>query len=177
MPHTPTAYTRIQGRIHDPGGREMADRPRTIRLADEEWAQVGALADAMGTSKARAVAAAVSAALEGADVCAPHTGRIQPRIHDVCAPHTAPHTPEGSAAEGADEGKGGACGGEPGTVAALEALAAQLAVKDAQIADLMAQCARKDQAIAQALEHAQQLHAMEKARPSIGQRVRALFSK
>ena len=162
MPHTPTAYTRIQGRIHDPGGREMADRPRTIRLADEEWAQVGALADAMGTSKARAVAAAVSAALDGAD---------------VCAPHTAPHTPEGSAAEGADEGKGGACGGEPGTVAALDALAAQLAVKDAQIADLMAQCARKDEAIARALEHAQQLHAMEKARPSIGQRVRALFSK
>lgn len=155
----------------------MADRPRTIRLADKEWAQVGELADAMGTSKARAVAAAVSAALEGTDVCAPHTGRIQPRIQGPHTPRTGQSAPDGSAGEGADEGKGGACGGEPGTVAALDALAAQLAVKDAQIADLMAQCARKDEAIARALEHAQQLHAMEKARPSIGQRVRALFSK
>lgn len=155
----------------------MADAPRTIRLSDGEWAQVGALADAMGTSKARAVAAAVSAALDGADVCAPHTGRIQPRIQGAHTAHTDPHTPEGSAVEGAGEGKGGAGGREPGTVAALDALAAQLAVKDAQIADLMAQCARKDEAIARALEHAQQLHAMEKARPSIGQRVRALFSK
>lgn len=159
------------------GGLEMADAPRTIRLSDGEWAQVGALADAMGTSKARAVAAAVSAALEGAEVCAPHTDRIQPRTQGAHTPHTAPSEPGCSAGNGADEGGDGACRGEAGTAAALDVLAAQLAVKDAQIADLMAQCARKDEAIARALEHAQQLHAMEKARPSIGQRVRALFSK
>lgn len=144
----------------------MADKPRTIRLADEEWAQVEALAESMGTSKARAVAAAVAGALSGADVCAPHTPRIQP-------PHTCPGGGAERAAGGAGEGREGAGAATP----AIEALAAQLAVKDAQIADLMAQCARKDEAIAQALEHAQQLHAMEKARPSIGQRIRGLFSK
>lgn len=151
----------------------MADRPRTVRLSDDEWSQVEALASAMGTSKARAVAAAVSAALEGSGACAPHTGRIQ----EAHTPHTASSAPGDDAKMNAGEENGGACRGESEAAAALGALAAQLAVKDAQIADLMAQCARKDEAIAQALEHAQQLHAMEKARPSLGQRVRALFSK
>ena len=144
----------------------MADRPRTIRLSDEEWAQVEALAASTGTSKARAVAAAVAGALSGLDACAPNTDRIHP-------PHTCHETGDEGPAGGAMEGREGAGAATP----AIEALAAQLGVKDAQIADLMAQCARKDEAIAQALEHAQQLHAMEKARPSIGQRVRALFSK
>lgn len=140
----------------------MADKPRTVRLSDEEWSQVEALAERMGTTRARAVARAVAEALADVTAYTPHTGENTDRIQGAYTPHTAPGAPEREA-------------GEDG--AAVAALVAQLAEKDAQIARLMAQCEAKDAAIAQALDRSQQLHAMEKARPSLGQRVRALFSK
>lgn len=144
----------------------MADKPRTVRLSDEEWAQVEALAERTGTTRARAVAQAVAAALGTQAAYRPHTGENTDRIHVACTPHTAPDEPREAPRDAAVEDG-----------AAVAALVAQLAEKDAQIARLMAQCEAKDAAIAQALDRSQQLHAMEKARPSLGQRVRALFSK
>lgn len=139
----------------------MASKPRTLRMTDSAWEQVGRLAVALGTTKSEAVEKAVdNLASTYRENTPPHT----PCIHDE-------HASGGTVTDNA-------------AAAALEALNTQLAAKDEVIRHLMDRVeaaetreAAKDEVIARALEHAQQLHAMDKARPSIGQRIKGIFSK
>ena len=126
----------------------MATRVKSIRLTDEEWAQLDAIADGMGASASRAVAALVAERAGRGGETASVTASVTASGGGVTAPETAPGG-GGASAEGEPESP------SPIGKDLIDALTAQLATKDEQIARLMdALAASQD-----ATRAAQALHA------------------
>ena len=136
----------------------MATRVKSIRLTDEEWAQLDAIAEGMGASASRAVAALVAErAGRGGE-----TASVTASGGGVTASETAP---DDAAEDPSPIGKD-----------LIDALTAQLATKDEQIARLMdALAASQD-----ATRGAQALHAANtpaKAIEARSGRFRALWGR
>lgn len=136
----------------------MATRVKSIRLTDEEWAQLDAIAEGMGASASRAVAALVAErAGRGGE-----TASVTASGGGVTASETAP---DDAAESPSPIGKD-----------LIDALTAQLATKDEQIARLMdALAASQD-----ATRAAQALHAATapaKAIEARSGRFRALWGR
>lgn len=143
----------------------MATRVKSIRLTDEEWAQLDAIAEGMGASASRAVAALVAErAGRGGE-----TASVTASGGGVTASETAPGA-DAAPAEGEPEGP------SPIGKDLIDALTAQLATKDEQIARLMdALAASQD-----ATRAAQALHAATtptKAIEARSGRFRALWGR
>lgn len=136
----------------------MATRVKSIRLTDEEWAQLDAIAEGMGASASRAVAALVAERAGRGGETAPVTASGG----GVTASETAP---DDAAEDPSPIGKD-----------LIDALTAQLATKDEQIARLMdALAASQD-----ATRAAQALHAANtpaKAIEARSGRFRALWGR
>ena len=140
----------------------MATRVKSIRLTDEEWAQLDAIAEGMGASASRAVAALVAERAGGGGETASVTASVTASGGGVTASETAP---DDAAEDPSPIGKD-----------LIDALTAQLATKDEQIARLMdALAASQD-----ATRAAQALHAATapaKAIEARSGRFRALWGR
>lgn len=147
----------------------MATRVKSIRLTDEEWAQLDAIAEGMGASASRAVAALVAERAGRGGETAPVTASVTASGGGVTASETAPGAGAASA-EGEPESP------SPIGKDLIDALTAQLATKDEQIARLMdALAASQD-----ATRAAQALHAATtptKAIEARSGRFRALWGR
>lgn len=140
----------------------MATRVKSIRLTDEEWAQLDAIAEGMGASASRAVAALVAERAGRGGETASVTASVTASGGGVTASETAP---DDAAESPSPIGKD-----------LIDALTAQLATKDEQIARLMdALAASQD-----ATRAAQALHAASapaKAIEARSGRFRALWGR
>lgn len=136
----------------------MATKVKSIRLTDDEWAQLQSIADGAGASLSRAVASLIAG-------------------HGAVTGETASETASGyKPATGETACETAAEGPSPTGGKALDALMGQLAVKDEQIARLMdALAASQD-----ATRAAQALHAVERSPKEIearSGRFRSLWGK
>lgn len=140
----------------------MATRVKSIRLTDEEWAQLDAIAEGMGASASRAVAALVAERAGRGGETASVTASVTASGGGVTVSETAP---DDAAEDPSPIGKD-----------LIDALTAQLATKDEQIARLMdALAASQD-----ATRAAQALHAATtptKAIEARSGRFRALWGR